>query len=106
MNHIRRSRQEAPTWPAPGGKRHRSRQPAHTAQGSVLRPSPLLAQASRAASVNHHAVGWLRRLLHRSHVLNICGESYRLREKRQAGLFPSHQQLSAAPEEAGDNHAD
>ena len=38
------------------------------------------------------------------HVLNIRGESYRLREKRQAGLFPSHQQLNATPEEAGDNH--
>ena len=50
----------------------------------------------------------LDRLLHHSHVLNIRGESYRLREKRQAGLFPSHQQLSATPEEAGDNynHAD
>ena len=46
----------------------------------------------------------LDRLLHHSHVLNIRGESYRLREKRQAGLFPSHQQLGAAPEEAGDNH--
>ena len=48
----------------------------------------------------------LDRLLHHSHVLNIRGESYRLREKRQAGLFPSHQQLGAAPEEAGDNYAD
>ena len=46
----------------------------------------------------------LDRLLHHSHVLNIRGESYRLREKRQAGLFPSHQQLGAALEEAGDNH--
>ncbi len=48
----------------------------------------------------------LDRLLHHSHVLNIRGESYRLREKRQAGLFPSHQQLNAPPEEAGDNYAD
>ena len=46
----------------------------------------------------------LDRLLHHSHVLNIRGESYRLREKRQAGLFPSHQQLNSTPEEAGDNH--
>ena len=38
-------------------------------------------------------------------VLNIRGESYRLREKRQAGLFPSQQHISAAPEEAGDNYA-
>ena len=47
----------------------------------------------------------LDRLLHHSHVLNIRGESYRLREKRQAGLFPSQQQLSAKPEEAGVNYA-
>ena len=47
----------------------------------------------------------LNRLLHHSHVLNIRGESYRLREKRQAGLFPSQQHISAAPEEAGDNYA-
>ena len=33
----------------------------------------------------------LDRLLHHSHMLNIRGESYRLREKRQAGLFSSHQ---------------
>ena len=41
----------------------------------------------------------LDRLLHHSHVLNIRGESYRRREKRQAGLFPSLQQLRPAPEE-------
>ena len=29
----------------------------------------------------------LDRLLHHSHVLNIRGESYRLREKKQAGFF-------------------
>ena len=29
----------------------------------------------------------LDRLLHRSTVINIKGESYRLKEKRQAGLF-------------------
>lgn len=33
------------------------------------------------------ATAILDRLLHHSHVLNIRGESYRLREKRQAGLF-------------------
>ena len=38
----------------------------------------------------------LDRLLHHSHVLNIRGESYRLWEKRQAGLFPSQQHISAA----------
>lgn len=31
----------------------------------------------------------LDRLLHHSHVLNIKGESYRLREKKRSGLFPS-----------------
>ena len=35
------------------------------------------------------AAAILDRLLHHSHVLNIRGESYRLREKPQAGLFPS-----------------
>ena len=48
----------------------------------------------------------LDRLLHHSHVLNVRGESCRLREKRQAGLFPSQQQPDATPEEAGDNYAD
>ncbi len=33
------------------------------------------------------ATAILDRLLHHSHVLNIRGESYRLREKRRAGLF-------------------
>jgi hypothetical protein len=33
------------------------------------------------------ATAILDRLLHHSHVLNIRGESYRLREKKQAGLF-------------------
>ena len=34
-------------------------------------------------------------------ILNIWGESYRLKGKRQAGLFPSLQQLLPAPEETG-----
>ena len=33
------------------------------------------------------ATAILDRLLHHSHVLNIRGESYRLREKKQAGLL-------------------
>ena len=33
------------------------------------------------------ATAILDRLLHHSHVLNIRGESYRLREKKRAGLF-------------------
>ncbi len=39
------------------------------------------------------ATAILDRLLHHSHVLNIRGESYRLREKKQAGLFG----VSSAP---------
>ncbi len=42
------------------------------------------------------------RQLHHSHILNVRGESYRLREKRQAGLFSSQQHVGATPEEAGD----
>ena len=48
----------------------------------------------------------LDQLLHHSHVLNIRGESYRLREKRQAGLFSSHQLLGTVPDNANDNYAD
>ena len=48
----------------------------------------------------------LDRLLHHSHVLNIRGESYRLREKRQAGLFPSQQYLGTGLAEASDNYRD
>ena len=48
----------------------------------------------------------LDRLLHHSHVLNIRGESFRLREKRQAGLFPSHHLLGATPTNGNDNYPD
>ena len=44
------------------------------------------------------AAATLDRLLHYSHVLNIRGESYRLKDKRQAGIFPSHQLLDPAAE--------
>ena len=46
----------------------------------------------------------LDRVLHHSHVLNIRGESYRLREKRQAGLFSSHHLLGVVPENVSDNY--
>ena len=46
----------------------------------------------------------LDRLLHHRHVLNNPGESYRLREKRQAGLFSSHRLLSPPSEGAADNY--
>ena len=36
------------------------------------------------------ATAILNRLLHQSHVLNIRGESYRLKDKRQASLPTSH----------------
>ena len=50
------------------------------------------------------AAAILDRLLHHSHVLNIRGESYRLREKRQAGLFPSQQLLNSPSEETDANY--
>jgi DNA replication protein DnaC len=40
------------------------------------------------------AAAILDRLLHHSHVLNIRGESYRLKEKRQAGLYGTSHSLS------------
>ena len=48
----------------------------------------------------------LDRLLHHSHVLNIRGESFRLKEKQQAGLFPSHHLLGATPAKGNDNYPD
>ena len=47
----------------------------------------------------------LDRLLHHSHVLNIRGESYRLREKRQAGLFPSQHTSAQRRRRPADNYA-
>ncbi len=37
------------------------------------------------------ATAILNRLLHHSHVVNIRGESYRLKEKRRAGLYTAPQ---------------
>ena len=45
----------------------------------------------------------LDRLLHHSHMLNIRDESYRLKDKRNAGVFTSHQLLAASPEGINDN---
>jgi DNA replication protein DnaC len=51
------------------------------------------------------ATAILDRLLHHSHVLNIRGESYRLREKKQAGLFGvSSAPLLAASDDASAAH--
>lgn len=44
--------------------------------GQVFAGAPIMASAA------------LDRLLHRATVINIKGDSYRMREKRQAGLFP------------------
>lgn len=42
------------------------------------------------------AAAILDRLLHRSVTVNIRGESYRLREKRQAGLPPRREEVKPA----------
>jgi DNA replication protein DnaC len=47
------------------------------------------------------ATAVLDRLLHHSHVLNIRGESYRLKEKRRAGLFGPMRTGSDAPGPTG-----
>jgi DNA replication protein DnaC len=43
------------------------------------------------------AAAILDRLLHHNHVLNIRGESYRLREKKQAGLLGGSRQDTPEP---------
>ena len=43
----------------------------------------------------------LDRLLHRATVVNIKGESYRMKEKRLAGLFPGAVALTDAPAKGG-----
>ena len=48
------------------------------------------------------ATAILDRLLHHSYVLNIRGESYRLKDKRQAGLMTSQRLLGADPEGSKD----
>lgn len=53
--------------------------------GSVFAGDPVMASAA------------LDRLLHRATVINIKGDSYRMREKRQAGLFPGAIALSPQP---------
>ena len=48
----------------------------------------------------------LDRLLHHIRVLNIRGESYRLREKRHAGRLGSHHLLGVGTENGNDNYTD
>ena len=47
-----------------------------------------------------------RAMLRHSHVLNIRGESYWLREKRQPGILSSHRLLGAAAENGNDSCPD
>ena len=49
------------------------------------------------------ATAILDRLLHHSHVLNIRGESYRLKDKRQSGLLTSQHHLGAGPNNTKDS---
>ena len=53
--------------------------------GQVFAGDPIMASAA------------LDRLLHRATVINIKGDSYRMREKRQAGLFPGAVALDPPP---------
>jgi hypothetical protein len=46
------------------------------------------------------ATAILDRLLHHSTIVNIKGESYRLKEKRKAGLLTRSEAYTAAPEAA------
>ena len=48
------------------------------------------------------ATAILDRLLHHSNVLNIRGESYRLKDKRQAGLLTSQRLLDVRREGSKD----
>jgi len=43
----------------------------------------------------------LDRLLHRATVVNIKGESYRMKEKRLTGLFPGSVALPESPAKGG-----
>lgn len=57
-------------------------------RGSVILTSNKgFAEWGEVLGDNVIAAAILDRLLHHSHVVNIRGESYRLREKKQAGLF-------------------
>jgi DNA replication protein DnaC len=57
--------------------------------GHVFAGDPIMASAA------------LDRLLHRATVINIKGDSYRMREKRQAGLFPGSVALEPIHKEKG-----
>ena len=67
-------------------------------EGRVRVAPPTLGEWGELLGDTVIASAILDRLLHHSHVLNIRGESYRLREKRQAGLFPAQQHLASRQE--------
>ena len=66
-------------------------------RGSIILEQGLCRLGRAADTVIATAV--LDRLLHHSHVLNIRGESYRLKDKRQAGLLTSHRLFTSTTEE-------
>lgn len=59
-------------------------------KGSLILTSnlPLTQQASTLADDQALASALLDRLLHHAHIVQISGESYRLKEKRKAGATP------------------
>ena len=60
----------------------------------------------RAFGLHCHRLGGPGPAAAHSYVLNIRGESYRLREKRQSGIFSSHHLLGATPTNGNDNYPD
>ena len=66
----------------------------------VLTSNKAFAESGELPGYSMVAAVVLDRLLHHSHVLNIRGESHRLNDKRQAGIFPFHQLLAAGSDPA------
>ena len=95
--------------PTTGSGRHRLLHPGLgpvTSGGSIILTSNkgLRRVGPNSSATRSSPSAILDRLLHHSHVLNIRGESYRLREKLHAGLFSSHHLLGAAVENGNDNY--
>ena len=61
--------------------------------------APDFAEAGELKGDTVIATAILDRLLHHSHVINIRGESYRLKDKRQSGLLTSSRLLTSTSEE-------
>ena len=73
--------------------------------GIILTPNPVLSHPKGRGSASGEscldtviATAVLDRLLHHSHVLNIRGESYRLKDNWRAGLLVASQALSQTTE--------